>query len=426
MKVLYIDCSMGAAGDMLAAALAELFPDTDEIISKLNSFGIPGVCYEKEKSVKCGINGTHITVRVNGVEEDESMHADGGAEHPSEESDHHHPDRHHNDHLHSDHHHHHSSPADVEKIISRLDLKEKIKNDVSSVYDLIAGAESHVHGVPVSDIHFHEVGRMDAIADITAVCYLMDRLDVGKVIVSPINVGSGKVRCAHGIFPVPAPATAYVLKDCPVYGSNIKGELCTPTGAALLKYFADDFGDMPSMTVSGIGYGMGKKDFEAANCVRMIMGVDSSDEKNSDGKNKETSVTEMVCNIDDMTGEELGFAMERLMSEGALDVYYVAACMKKGRPGQILHVLCRNADREEMARNIFKYTKTIGIRYRVMDRYTLERHSEEIDTEYGLIHQKVSSGFGVERRKTEYDDLSRIAVRNGISLEEARLAVEKK
>ncbi|MBO6259690.1 MAG: nickel pincer cofactor biosynthesis protein LarC [Lachnospiraceae bacterium] len=392
MKLLYIDCSMGAAGDMLTGALTELFPDADTVISELNSFGISGVCYEKERTVKCGISGTHITVRVNGTEEDEHMHDDG-----------------------DDHDHHHSSLADIEKIIAGLNLAEIIKQDICAVYNLIAEAESHVHGVPVSDIHFHEVGRMDAIADIAAVCYLMDKLGRPKVTASPIHVGSGQVKCAHGLLPVPAPATAYILKGCPVYGGNIKGELCTPTGAALLKYFADDFGSMPAMTVSGIGYGMGKKDFEAANCVRAIIGECTANEMNTDG-----SITEMICNIDDMTGEELGFATERLMSEGALDVYTVAAYMKKGRPGQILHVLCKNADKEKMVHSIFKYTKTIGIRYCVMERYTLERHCEEIDTEYGVVHQKISSGFGVERRKTEYDDLARIAVEKGISLEEAR------
>ena len=391
---------MGAAGDMLTAALAELFPDTDSIISELNAFGIPGVCYEKEKSVKCGISGTHITVRVNGVEEDEHMHADG------------HDDVEHADECHG---HHHSSLSDIEDIIAMLNLSDKVKQDISDIYRLIADAESHVHGVSVSDIHFHEVGRMDAIADIAAVCYLMDRLGEKKVTVSPIHVGSGQVRCAHGLLPVPAPATAHILKDCPVYGGDIKGELCTPTGAALLKYFADGFGSMPTMTVSGIGYGMGKKDFEAANCVRILCGESAEKEKETD-----SSITELICNIDDMTGEELGFAVSQLMSEGALDVYTVAAYMKKGRPGQILHVLCRNEDREMMARDIFKYTKTIGIRYSTMERYTLERRSEEINTEYGVVHQKVSSGFGVERRKIEYDDLSSIAVKNGITLEEAK------
>ncbi len=395
MRLLYIDCSMGAAGDMLTGALAELFPDVDRIISELNSLGVPGVCYERESSVKCGINGTYIRVRVNGVEEDENLHSEGSS-------------------------HHHSSLADIEGIVSHLNLKESVKQDICKVYGLIAEAESQVHGVPVSDIHFHEVGRMDAIADIAAVSFLMDRLSVGKVIVSPVHVGSGLVRCAHGLLPVPAPATAYILNDCPVYGGDIKGELCTPTGAALLKYFADDFGSLPPMMISGTGYGMGKKDFEAANCVRVFLG-----ESTAGGETVEDSVTEMVCNIDDMTGEELAFALEMLMSEGALDVYTVAACMKKGRPGQVLHVLCRNADRERMAHCIFMHTKTIGIRFSSMERYILDRHTEEIKTGSGVVHQKVSSGFGVERRKTEYDDLAGIAIKNGISLDEARASIEK-
>ena len=418
MKILYIDCSMGAAGDMLTAALTELFPDTDRVISELNALGIPGVIYEKEKSVKCGISGTHITVRVNGTEEDEHIHAEGHTHGHAYESGHSSKD-----HTGEVHDHHHSSMADIEKIIAELNLNDKIKQDISSVYGLIADAESHVHGVPVSDIHFHEVGRMDAIADIAAVCFLLDRLGVDKVTASPVHVGSGQVKCAHGLLPVPAPATAYILKECPIYGGNIKGELCTPTGAALLKFYADDFGSMPPMKVSNIGYGMGKKDFEAANCVRMICGEKVEIEKK---ENEKTAgcITELICNIDDMTGEELGFATERLISEGVLDVYTVAACMKKGRPGQILHVLCRNEDREATVRSIFRYTKTIGVRYCIMERYTLDRHSEEIDTEYGVIHQKLSSGFGVERRKAEYDDLSRIAVNNKMTLEEVKASIK--
>ena len=193
-----------------------------------------------------------------------------------------------------------------------------MKKDVLAVYGLIAEAESKAHGMPITDIHFHEVGTMDAVADVTAVCMLMEELHPEQVIVSPIHVGSGQVRCAHGILPVPAPATAHILQGCPTYGGQIRGELCTPTGAALLKYFATSFGSMPVMRTERIGYGMGKKDFEMANCVRVMLG--ESEEQTSDA-------FELECNVDDMTPEEIGFAMERLYEAGAAEVYTVAVGM---------------------------------------------------------------------------------------------------
>jgi len=280
-----------------------------------------------------------------------------------------------------------------------------------AVYTLIAEAESHAHGVPVTEIHFHEVGTMDAITDITAVCLLMDRIAPDEVVVSPIHVGSGQVWCAHGILPVPAPATAYILRDVPVYGGRIQGELCTPTGAALLKHFATRFGDMPIMRTKAIGYGMGKKDFEAANCVRAMLG--DMEDKMVD------TVLELSCNVDDMTAEQVGFAMERLMESGAKDVFTVPLGMKKSRPGILFCVICREQDREKMVSLIFRYTTTIGIREARMHRYVLDRSVTTLETPYGAVRRKDSSGYGVTRSKYEYEDLARIAEENGISIAEA-------
>ncbi len=285
MRTLYIDCGMGAAGDMLSAALLELMPDPEEAIRELNEAGIPGVVFSGEKSVKCGITGTHMSVKVHDVEEGEAhchTHADHDHDHCHEhehhhehdhEHDHHHDHDHHaHDHEHHHGHHHHSSLHDIEHIFSHLALPEEVKQDALAVYKLIAEAESHAHGVPVSEIHFHEVGTMDAIADVTAVCLLLHKLHPEQIIASPVHVGAGTVRCAHGILPVPAPATAFILRGVPIYGGSIPSELCTPTGAALLKHFVTEFGNMPVMKVSQIGYGMGKKDFERANCVRILQG----------------------------------------------------------------------------------------------------------------------------------------------------------
>ena len=384
MRTLYIDCGMGAAGDMLAAALLELLPDKAGFLQKLNRLGIPGVAFAAERSVKCGITGTHLRVQVGQVEEDEQLH----------------------DHPHS---HSHSGMEDIRGIVSSLPIPTMVKLDILSVYQEIAEAESHVHGVPVDQIHFHEVGSLDAVADITAVCLLMQELDVDQVIASPVHVGSGSVRCAHGILPVPAPATAYLLREVPIYDGSIAGELCTPTGAALLKHFVTKFEAMPPMKVKAIGYGMGKKDFERANCVRAMLG-ETADPIGE--------ILELSCNLDDMTGEALGFALERLLEAGALDAFTVPIGMKKSRPGVLLTVLCREADRETMVRLIFQHTTTLGIRESSCKRYTLERRVESINTPYGTIRKKCSFGYGVRREKYEYEDLAKAAKENGVSLSE--------
>ena len=254
-------------------------------------------------------------------------------------------------------------------------------------------------------------GTMDAIADVTAVCLLMNRLAPDEVVVSPIHVGSGQVRCAHGILPVPAPATAFILRDVPIYGGTVQGELCTPTGAALLRHFATRFGAMPPMRVQAIGYGMGKKDFEAANCVRAMLG-----ESGSAGD----TVTELSCNVDDMTGEAVGFALEELLAAGALEAFTVPVGMKKSRPGVMLCVLCREQDSERIAGLMLRHTTSIGVRAHSCRRYVLTRRIETVQTPYGEVRCKRSEGYGASRVKYEYDDLAHIARETGRTLDEVR------
>ena len=405
MKTLYLECGMGAAGDMLTAALLELLPDPDSFLDRLNALGIPGVQFSKERCVKCGIAGTRVSVTVHGAEEGEEHTHEHTHEHMHEE------------HAHS-HGHGHSSMENIRHIIlEHLLLPAKVAADVLEVSQTIAAAESRVHGVPVSEIHFHEVGAMDAIADITAVCMLMHELQPEEVTVSPVCVGSGTVTCAHGVLPVPAPATACILQGVPTYAGEIRSELCTPTGAALLKHFATRFGEMPLMAVERIGYGMGKKDFPAANCVRAMLGGAADDTD---------TVTELSCNVDDMTGEELGFAMERLFEGGALEVYTVAVGMKKNRPGTLLRVMCSPKDKERMIRLIYKHTTTIGVRETLTKRYILSRSVSAAQTRYGEVRVKASSGYGAEKRKYEFEDIARIARENDLSLYEVRALLAKK
>lgn len=410
MKTLYLDCSMGASGDMLTAALLELLPNKEDFLTELNSLGIPGVTVFSEVSAKCGIQGTHFTVKVNGEEETEEMHSHAHEHEHSHSHEHTHDHEHFHEHEHSrdgEHTHHHRGMHEIEHIIERLPVSEKVKADILEVYSLIAEAESHAHGIPVTEIHFHEVGTMDAVADVTAVCMLMDRLSPEQVVVSPIHVGSGHVKCAHGILPVPAPATAYILRDVPIYGGGIKSELCTPTGAALLKHFATRFGDMPIMRTTAIGYGMGKKDFTAANCVRAFLG---ETEYSGD------TITELLCNLDDMTAEAIGFAEEQFFAAGAIEVYTVPAQMKKSRPGILLSVMCHEKDKDRLIRLIFKHTTTLGVRENISRRYTLSRSIETVTTEYGEVRKKVSVGYGVTREKYEFEDIARIAREQKMSL----------
>ncbi len=424
MRTLYIECNMGAAGDMLTAALLELTGDRQAFLDKMNSLGLPGVTVAAEPSVKCGITGTHMRVTVNGAEE-ESEDADihEHHEHGHHHHDHDHDHEHHHDHPHGEHdhdhghgHHHHASMQDIDGIIGGLDVSEKVKADARAVYRLIADAESRVHGRPVTEIHFHEVGSMDAIADVVGVCLLMETLAPDQVVVSPVHTGSGFVRCAHGILPVPAPATALILQGIPSYGGTVKGELCTPTGAALLKHFACRFGDRPVMAVCAIGYGMGKKDFDQANCVRAFLGETGGETD---------AIVKLECNIDDMTGENIGFAMEQLFAAGALDVYTQSIGMKKNRPGILLSVICRPADADGIARAVMKHTTTLGIRRQTLDRYVLDRRMETVSTAYGEVRIKHASGMGVDRAKPEFDDLAALAKAHGVSLDEVRKAVTK-
>ena len=426
MKTLYIECNMGAAGDMLMAALSELLPDPDDFIARMNALNLPGVRFERRKTEKCGITGTHISVTVDGEEEhahdvdngewgmengesNSHGHSHDHGHEPTESAANHSPSTVSHSQFHDHHHHHHSSLRDIHAIIDSLDLPEGVKADARAVYMKIAEAESKVHGHPVEQIHFHEVGAMDAVADVVGVCVLMHEIAPERVVVSPMHVGCGQVRCAHGVLPVPTPATALLLHGVPVYGGAIRGELCTPTGAALLAHFADGFGAMPAMTLDRVGYGMGTKDFPWANCVRVLL-----------GETQETpdSAVELRCNLDDMTGEAIGFAVRRLREAGALDVWTQAIQMKKDRPGTQLCCLCPPEREAEFARLMLKHTTTIGVRGQTLRRYTLQREAVTLDTPYGPVRAKRSHGYGVDRTKPEFDDLAQIAEREGIAVGE--------
>ena len=384
MKTLYFDFSMGAAGDMLTAALSELFPENAQIEEALNALGIPGVVYKKETVRSCGIIGAGFTVFVHGETEEEEHH-------------------------HTHHHaHYHTHLSDIEHIVSRLNANDKVKADIIAVYRLIAEAESKVHGETVEEVHFHEVGAMDAVADVAAVCWLLDRLSPELIAGSPVHVGSGTVRCAHGVLPVPAPATALLLQGIPSYGGEISGELCTPTGAALIRHFVTKFGPQPAMRTEAIGYGMGKKEFERPNCVRAMLG---------EADDAPGTMLELICNLDDMSAERVAFACKKIFDAGALDVFTVPVQMKKSRPGLLLTALCTEETRLKVLKAIFLHTTTIGVRENEVKKYMLGREAVTENTVFGPMRKKISSGYGVTKEKYEYDDLAAAAEENGMSIE---------
>ena len=386
MKTLYLDCAMGASGDMLTAALLELHPDPEGFLARLNAAGIPHVHTRLERVQQCGVCGSHTVVEIDGEEEQ----PDGGeTAHP----------------------HHHRHLPDVETILNSASVGEKARSGALAVYRLLAEAESKVHGMPVQEIHFHEVGQLDAIADVLAVSMLLDELAPERILASPVHVGGGYVRCAHGLLPVPAPATAELLRGIPQYTGEIPSELCTPTGAALLRHFCADFGPMPAMRVERVGYGMGIKRFERLNAVRAFWG---------ECEDTSARLWELCCNLDDCTGEALGFAQEELLRAGALDVWTAPIGMKKGRPAVQLCCLCREEDKEPLLRLLFRHTTTLGVRAFPCERYALRRESRTAETPFGPVRIKMAEGYGVRREKPEYEDLARLARENGLSLDEVR------
>lgn len=388
MKTLYLECAMGAAGDMLLAALLELLPDRSGFLEQLNRLGLPGVHFCAEPASRCGVAGTHVTVTVHGAEEGDHLH------------DHSHP--------------HHTTLSDITRAIDTLPVSQSVKGHAKAVYGRIAAAESAVHGQPVEAVHFHEVGAWDAVADVVGVCLAMEALGPEQVLVSPVHVGCGHVRCAHGLLPVPAPATAQLLLGVPTYGGEVRGELCTPTGAALLTQFADDFGPCPVMTTRRIGCGMGSREFDRANCLRAFWGETAAPAE---------EITELCCNLDDMTGEAIGYAMERLLEAGALDVFTTAIGMKKSRPGILLSCICRPTDAAAMTQLLLLHTTTLGVRQKSCQRTALSRRTETVSTAYGPVTVKYAEGPGIRKCKAEYEDLARAARTHGVSLEEIRRSI---
>lgn len=405
MKTIYLECNMGATGDMLMSALYEICEQKDWFLYKMNEVFAPfEVSLTAASAVKCGIRGTQIQVLVPDTEGGSSSSEELTELHAKNES--------------QEHNHRTDYPSILAQIQS-LPLAEEVKSDATAIYQLLGEATAKVHGSTTDQLDLQELGTLDVLADVVGCALLIHLLAPEQILASPIHLGNGFVKCADGVLSVPVPTTAELLKGIPSYSGSVTGELCTPTGAAILKYYVTKFFPMPALTTTAIGYGMGKKDFEIANCIRAFLGDTTSylnDSEEDDEFAYDDLILSISCNIDDMTGEALGLATEILMAAGALDVYTIPVQMKKNRPGILLTCICEPEDREKFTGLFFLHTSTRGVRYQTFERAKLDSTFETRSTSYGDIRIKRSSGYGIHKEKPEFEDLKSVVLKNGCSM----------
>jgi uncharacterized protein (TIGR00299 family) protein len=397
-RTAYFDCFSGASGDMVLGAVLDLGLPIEELRSALGSLALEVGSISADRVLRSGVSATKF--RLAGPSS-----VDHEAHHDQSHHDHHH----HGHHRHEQHHHDHHSLNEIAAAIERSALSRDGKDRAIQLFRRLADAEAAVHDVPVEQIHLHEVGALDSIVDIAGAVFALDWLGASNIVSSPVNVGSGVVQCAHGTFPVPAPATARLLEGVPVYAGAVQTELTTPTGALLITSYAKSFGPLPMMRIDRIGYGAGDKDFKGyPNVFRLVVGE-------GDTSALAEAIVTVECEIDDMNPQLFGPLMERLYAAGALDVFYSAVQMKKNRPGTLVTVIAHPDRRHDIAGVLFAETTTIGVRYREMVRECLEREWETLETSVGKIRFKVARRGGkVLNAAPEFDDCVRAAVERGL------------
>lgn len=392
MRVLYFDCFSGAAGDMILGALIDAGLPLGELKRALGSLGVDGWDISADRVVKAGITATKFKVHE------------------------HHRAHHHHQHDH----HHHRTVAEIKQAIDRSALSEPGKARAKALFDRLAEAEAAVHSMPVEKVHLHEVGELDSIVDIVGAVFALDWFAADRIVVSPINVGSGVVKTAHGVYPVPAPATVRLLGDAPVYGRDVNAELLTPTGALVLTDYAAEFGPMPAMRVERTGYGAGDRDLDGTpNVLRVVVGE-------SIDRSSASRVSVIECEIDDMNPQIFGVLMDKLHDAGALDVFYASVQMKKNRPGTLVTIIAKPGDREALTDLMFRETTTIGVRFTEMERECLERETLDVSTPLGSVRFKVARRNGrILNAQPEFDDLARLAAERDLPLKEVQAIVTK-
>ena len=417
MRIAYLECFSGISGDMFLGALVDAGVSSQLLEAAVAALGL-GAKLEISRVVRSGISATKVDVWVEGQKDlprEEYWARQDAHEKQQDLHEHHHEHQHSHDHAHShheksepvshSHQHSHRGLTEIRKIITAASISERAKNTAIAIFEALGAAEAKIHNVPVETVHFHEVGAVDAMVDIVCAAVGAEALGVDQIVCSPLNVGGGTVKCAHGTFPVPAPATVELLKDAPVYSSGIQAELVTPTGAAIVKTLARRFGTFPGMKVEKSGYGAGSRDFSGfPNVTRLVIGESVAAKTNSE------MITVLEANLDDLNPQVFGYVMDRLLERGALDVFGMPVQMKKNRPGTLLTVLCKPADASVLTEILFAETTTLGVRCRDEARQTLARRWEQVRTPWGEVRIKIASMNGtVTNYAPEYEDCRRIA-----------------
>jgi uncharacterized protein (TIGR00299 family) protein len=397
VKILYFDCFAGAAGDMILGALLDAGLPFDELKRALGSLAVEGWDISVDRVVKTGITAAKFRVHAHAA--------------PSHGAPAHHA-------------HHHLKH--IFAAIDRSALSDDGKAKAIKMFRRLGEAEAAIHGTTMEKVHLHEVGALDSIIDIVGAVFALEWFKADKIVVSPINVGGGMVKSAHGVFPVPAPATVALLKTAPVYSSGIQSELLTPTGALILTEYASEFGPVPPMTIDRVGYGAGDRDLaETPNVVRVLVG-EAEGLKTQDSRPKTQRVTLLECEIDDMNPQIFGALMDTLYAAGALEVFYSAVQMKKNRPGTLMTIVAKPEQREAMTEIVFRETTTIGVRYQELSRECLDREMVAVTTSLGPVRFKVARRNGrVLNAQPEFDDLAKLSQERGIPIKDVQALAHK-
>jgi uncharacterized protein (TIGR00299 family) protein len=436
MRIAYLECFSGISGDMFLGALVDAGVSPRLLEDAVSALGV-GAKLEISRVMRSGISATKVDVWVDGEKDmpreeywAKQDHAtrDRVARAPSPaKADHDHGHHHKHEHHHGDepspsgmpapqgHTHSHRGLTEIRKIISSSAISDSAKKTAIAIFEALGAAEAKIHSVPIEEIHFHEVGAVDAMVDIVCAAVGAEALGVDEIVCSPLNVGGGTVKCAHGTFPVPAPATVELLKNAPVYSSGVQAELVTPTGAAIVKTLAQRFGAFPEMKIEKSGYGAGSREFEGhANVTRLVIGETASAHAS---RTASETITVLEANLDDLNPQVFGYVMDRLFEEGALDVFGVPVQMKKSRPGTLLTVLCKPEGAEKLTELIFAETTTLGVRRREEVRQALARRWENVRTQWGEVRIKIASMNGtVTNYAPEYEDCRRLAAEHRVPL----------
>jgi uncharacterized protein (TIGR00299 family) protein len=412
LKILYFDCFAGAAGDMILGALLDAGLPFEELRTALGSLAVEGWDVSVDRVVKTGITAAKFRVH-------EHVHQGAGPGDQGSEGSHAHPHPH-------DPEHGHRSLTEIFAAIDRSALSAAGKARAIKMFKRLGEVEAAIHGTPIDKVHLHEVGALDSIIDIVGAVFALEWFNADRIVVSPINVGGGMVKSAHGVFPVPAPATLALLKDVPVYSSGIQKELLTPTGALILTEYASEFGPIPAMKISQVGYGAGDRELkETPNVVRVLVG-EAEDLKPRAPGPRSHRVAVLECEIDDMNPQIFGVLMERLYAAGALEVFYSAVQMKKNRPGTLMTIIAKPEQRDTMTEIVFRESTTIGVRHQELSRECLDREMVTVTTSVGPVRFKVASRDGrVLNAQPEFEDLAKLSEQRGIPIKDVQALAHK-